>query len=166
MREERDEKCRPILTPTEETQLQRRLINVRRKRSSATCKMDTLTDWINRGEGGHFVIKRLTTDPMIPQPMLDDLRRIAESYIGKSYDLYFDWSDDKIYCSELVWKSFYKMNNFELGDLQKLSDFDLRNEVVKKKMQERYGDKILMDEIVISPAAIFNSGLLKTVKSN
>jgi len=129
-------------------------------------KWTPLTEWINRGEGGHFVIKRLTTDPMIPQPMLDDLREIAESYIGKNYDLYFDWSDDKIYCSELVWKSFYKMNQFELGDLQKLSDFDLTNEVVKKKIEERYGDKIPMDEKVISPEAIFNSGLLKTVKSN
>src|SRR6187549_3837983 len=73
-------------------------------------KWTPLTEWINRGEGGHFVIKRLTTDPMI-----DDLRKIAESYIGKSYDLYFDWSDDKIYCSELVWKSFNKVNSFELG---------------------------------------------------
>lgn len=129
-------------------------------------KWTPLTEWINRGEDGHFVIKRLATDPMIPKPMLDDLRKIAETYIGKDYDLHFDWSDDKIYCSELVWKSFYRMNKFELGSLQKLSDFDLTNEAVKKKMKERYGDKTPMDEIVISPAAIFASGLLKTVKSN
>jgi hypothetical protein len=129
-------------------------------------KWTPLTEWINRGEGGHFVIKRLATDPMIPKPMLDDLRKIAEGYIGKNYDLYFDWSDDKIYCSELVWKSFYELNQFELGDLQKLSDFDLSNEAVKKKLEERYGDKIPMDEKVISPEAIFNSDLLKTVRSN
>jgi hypothetical protein len=129
-------------------------------------KWTPLTEWINRGEDGHFVIKRLTTDPMIPEPMLDDLRKIAESYIAKNYDIYFDWSDDKIYCSELVWKSFYELNQFELGGLQKLSDFDLSNEAVKKKLEERYGDKIPMDEKVISPEAIFNSGLLKTVKSN
>jgi hypothetical protein len=42
----------------------------------------------------------------------------------------------------------------------------LTNEAVKKKMKERYGDKIPMDEIVISPAAIFDSELLKTVKAN
>lgn len=129
-------------------------------------KWTPLSEWINRGEDRHYVIKRLTTDPMIPKPMLDDLRKIAESYIGKNYDLHFDWSDDKIYCSELVWKSFYKMNKFELGDLQKLGEFDLTNEVVKKKMKERYGNNIPMDEIVISPAAIFNSRLLETVKSN
>jgi len=33
-------------------------------------------------------------------------------------------------------------------------------------MKERYGDKIPMDEIVISPAAIFDSELLTTIKSN
>jgi permuted papain-like amidase YaeF/Yiix C92 family enzyme len=129
-------------------------------------KWTPLTEWISRGENGHFVIKRLTTDPMIPEPMLADLRKIAESYIGKSYDIYFDWSDDKIYCSELVWKSFYKMNQFELGDLQKLSDFDLTNDTVKKTLKDRYGEKIPMGEKVISPDAIFNSGLLKTIKSN
>ena len=58
------------------------------------------------------------------------------------------------------------MNKFEIGDLQKLREFDLATEVVKKKMHDRYGDKIPMDELVISPSAIFNSSLLKTVKSN
>ena len=129
-------------------------------------KWTPLTKWINRGENKHFVVKRLTTNPMIPKSMVADLRKIAESYIGKNYDIYFDWSDDKIYCSELVWKSFYKMNKLELGELQKLSDFDLTNEAVKKKLGERYGDKIPMNEKVISPEAIFNSRLLKTVKSN
>jgi hypothetical protein len=129
-------------------------------------KWTPLTEWISRGENGHFVIKRLTTDPMIPEPMVGRLRKIAESYIGKDYDVYFDWSDDKIYCSELVWKSFYKLNKFELGDLQRLSDFDLTSGIVKKKLSERYGEKIPMDEEVISPEAIFNTGLLKTVKSN
>jgi hypothetical protein len=37
---------------------------------------------------------------------------------------------------------------------------------IKKKMKERYGNKIPMNEIVISPAAIFDSELLQTVKIN
>jgi hypothetical protein len=42
----------------------------------------------------------------------------------------------------------------------------LTNEAVKKKIKERYGDKIPTEEIVISPASIFDSELLKTIKSN
>ena len=78
----------------------------------------------------------------------------------------FEWSDDKIYCSELIWKVYQRGTGIELGKLEKLSDFDLTSEAVKKKMQERFGDKIPTEEIVISPLAIFDSELLMTVKTN
>ena len=81
-------------------------------------------------------------------------------------DLTFEWSDDKIYCSELIWKIYQRATGIEIGKLEKLSDFDLTNEAVKQKMMERYGDKIPTNEIVISPASIFDSELLTTVKSN
>ncbi len=50
--------------------------------------------------------------------------------------------------------------------LEKLGEFDLINEVVKQKMHERFGNKIHINEIVISPAAIFDSDLLITISSN
>lgn len=90
----------------------------------------------------------------------------GEKFKGKNYDLTFEWSDNKIYCSELVWKIYQRATGIEIGKLEKLSDFDLTSEVVKKKMKERYGNKIPIDEIVISPAAIFDSELLTTVKEN
>lgn len=91
---------------------------------------------------------------------------MAASLTEKNYDLTFEWSDDKIYCSELIWKIYQQATGIEIGKLEQLSDFDLTNEVVKKKIKERYGNKIPMNEPVISPAAIFNSDLLVTVKSN
>ena len=78
----------------------------------------------------------------------------------------FVWSDDKIYCSELIWKIYQRATGIELGKLQKLSDFDLTNDLVKKKIKERYGDKIPTEEIVILPDALFESELLITVKEN
>lgn len=78
----------------------------------------------------------------------------------------FEWNDDKIYCSELIWKVYQRATGIEIGKLEKLSDFDLTSETVKTKMKERYSNKIPMDEIVISPAAIFDSELLITVKEN
>lgn len=97
---------------------------------------------------------------------LQKMKQEGEKFKGKNYDLTFEWSDDKIYCSELIWKIYQRATGIELGRLEKLSDFDLTDETVKKKMKERYGVKIPMDEIVISPAAIFDSELLITVKSN
>jgi uncharacterized protein YycO len=97
---------------------------------------------------------------------LQKMKQVGDNFNGKNYDLTFEWSDDKIYCSELIWKIYQRATGIEIGKLEKLSDFDLTNEAVKEIMNERYGDKIPTDEIVISPASIFDSELLTTVKSN
>ena len=94
------------------------------------------------------------------------MKQIENQFKGKNYDLTFEWSDNKIYCSELIWKVYQRATGIEIGKLQRLCDFDLTNEVVKNKMKERYGNKIPVNEIVISPEAIFESELLETVKSN
>lgn len=126
-----------------------------------------MTKWIARGKDGHFVIKRLkNADQVLTAETLQKMKQEGEKFKGKNYDLTFEWSDDKIYCSELIWKIYQLATGIEIGKLEKLSDFDLTNEAVKQKMKERYGDKIPMDEIVISPAAIFDSELLTTIKSN
>jgi len=126
-------------------------------------KWTPLDSWIARGEGGHFVIKRCETDPELPEPMLGSLKIAGEKYVGKDYDQNFGWSDDRIYCSELVWKVYHQVTGLDLGELQRLGDFDLSDPLVQKKLKERYGDKLPLDEPVISPARIFESDLLHTV---
>ncbi|MDB4181090.1 YiiX family permuted papain-like enzyme [Flavobacteriaceae bacterium] len=128
-------------------------------------KLTPLIDWINRGENGHYVIKRLeNADQVLTSSTLTKMKQIGEQFKGKPYDIYFEWSDDKIYCSELVWKMYKQATNIEIGQLEQLSDFDLSNEIVKAKMKERYGNNIPMDEKVISPAAMFNSDKLITIE--
>ncbi len=130
-------------------------------------KRTPLDKWIARGQDGKYVIKRLkNADQVLTSATLTKMKQVGDKFNGKNYDLTFEWSDDKIYCSELIWKIYQRATGIEIGKLEKLSDFDLTNEAVKKKMKERYGDKIPTNEIVISPAAIFDSELLMTVKSN
>jgi len=130
-------------------------------------KKTPLDKWIARGEEGHYVIKRLKkADQFLTAETLKKMKREGQKFIGKNYDLTFEWSDDKIYCSELIWKIYQRATGIEIGKLQKLSDFDLTNEVVKQKITERYGEKNPKEEIVISPKAIFDSELLITVKEN
>jgi hypothetical protein len=93
------------------------------------------------------------------------MKTVGNTFKGKDYDLTFEWSDDKIYCAELIWKIYQRAAGIEIGKLQKLSDFDLSNAIVKEKMRERYGEHIPTEEIVISPAAIYESSLLITVKA-
>jgi hypothetical protein len=82
---------------------------------------------------------------------------------GKNYDIYFGWSDETIYCSELVWKLYQRTTALEIGELKPLGSYDLSSPIVKKIMQERYGKKIPMEEQMISPGAIFDSELLELV---
>ena len=52
-----------------------------------------------------------------------------------------------------------------LGRLQHLRDFNLSSPAVQAKLRERYGDKLPLSEMVISPVSIFNSAELVTVLS-
>ena len=130
-------------------------------------KRTPLDKWIARGQDGKYVIKRLkNADQVLTPKVIAKMKQIGNEFNGKNYDLTFEWSDDKIYCSELIWKIYQRATGIEIGKLEELGDFDLTNEVVKNKMKERYGDKIPTEEIVISPASIFDSELLTAVKSN
>ncbi len=128
-------------------------------------KLSPLAEWINRGENGHYVIKRLANaDQVLTSTTLIKMKQVGEKFNGKSYDIYFEWSDDKIYCSELVWKIYKQAVDIEIGQLEQLADFDLSNDIVKAKMKERYGESIPMDEKVISPATMFESDKLITIE--
>lgn len=127
-------------------------------------KLTPLSEWIARGEGGKFAIRRLKNRGKILTPaVLEKMKQVENSFAGKHYDIYFDWSDDNIYCSELVWKVYKEATGLEIGQLEKLRNFDLSSDIVKQKLKERYGDHIPLDENVISPASIYNSELLKPV---
>ena len=133
----------------------------------ATVQFTPLERWIARGEGQHFVIKRLRqANTRLPPAAAAKLKTTALKFAGHQYDLAFGWSDTQIYCSELVWKAYDRALGLQLGKLQKLREFKLGNPAVKAKLRERYGDQIPLDEPVISPAAVFESNLLKTIAKN
>ena len=129
----------------------------------ATVRYTPLANWIARGEGAHYIVRRLKAG--VTPAKANELRSAAEKYANKPYDLYFEWSNERIYCSELVWKAYHEALGVELGVRQKLREFDLSDPVVKAKMRERYGTRVPLDEPVISPAAQFESPLLETVLS-
>ena len=133
--------------------------------AAATVRYTPLEKWIRRGQGGHFVLKRLKdADTQLSPAVIQKLHEVARQLEGRPYDLTFEWSDDRIYCSELVWKIYKRGAGIEIGSLQAVKDFDLEDPVVAAKMRERFGDKIPLIEPVISPAAMFESSLLKTVE--
>lgn len=120
--------------------------------------------FISRGNNKHFVVKRTReTDDVLSPDVVEKIKKEGMKYKGRDYDLYFAWSDDKLYCSELVYKLYKEYAGIEVGRLQKLKSFDLSSNIVKAKLNERYGDNIPFDENVVSPATIFDDPQLFTV---
>lgn len=130
-------------------------------------RLTPLRTWIERGDREHFVAKRLrdAVSRLTPET-LQRMLAAGEHLSGKDYDLYFEWSDDRIYCSELVWKVFERGAGIRLGEQETIADFDLSHPAVQEKVKERYGDQVPLDEVVVSPVAIFNATDLMTVYEN
>jgi hypothetical protein len=130
-------------------------------------KLTPLESWIDRGERGHFVVKRLRdADTVLTASTLQSMRVAGEALTGKDYDLFFEWSDERIYCSELVWKIFERGAGIRLGELETMADFDLSHPTIQAKVKERFGERVPLDEVVVSPAAIFSADNLVTVYEN
>ena len=125
----------------------------------------SIDEFIRRGDNHHYVVKRLKhKEKLITEETLKEMRKLGNSYLGKDYDIQFKWSDDEMYCSELVWKVYERTTGIELGIPQPLKSYSLENDVVKQKMEERYGKDIPWDEPMVAPSSIFEADELEIVK--
>jgi len=131
--------------------------------AGATVRYTPLATWAARGAGGAYTVRRLKQ--RLSTAQATKLRAAAGKYAGRPYDLYFEWSDDRIYCSELAWKMYHDALGIEIGARQQLREFDLTDPAVKAKMRERYGNHVPLKEPVISPGAMYDSPLLETIES-
>lgn len=121
-----------------------------------------LEQFAARSMPGTFLAKRLKT-PVTPEKFRT-ARTWGEAQIGKNYDVRFQWGDDKLYCSELVWK-VYKHAGVELCKPRTFKDYDLNKPSVKKIVDERFGGiaNLPMNEKVVAPSDIAASGLLEDI---
>lgn len=130
-------------------------------------KVTSLDKWITHGDDHHYVVKRLVDrQAELSKDEIDKMRDLGEAWIGKNYDITFEWDDSRIYCSELVWKLYDRGAGIELCALQELRDFDLTSPIVSRIVKERYGKKIPWSEKVVSPGALYDCPQLETVLEN
>ncbi len=123
----------------------------------------SLEDWIESGVNEMYVIKRLIDSTLLGPGEMQSLKNFALSQFGKNYDGVFNWSDKEMYCSELVYKSFWNACHIKLANLLPLRDFNIDGPIVRKIMKERYGNEIPYDEPMVSPEQLFNSSRLMTI---
>ena len=127
-------------------------------------KYTPLQVWISHGKENHFVVTRIKNASKLLTPQtIQKMKSYADGLSNKDYDLYFEWSDNKIYCSELVWKIYKNGAGIELCPLQKLKDFNLKDPKVQAILSERYGKKIPLEESVVAPSNLENAKTVTTI---
>lgn len=137
--------------------------------AAGPVKLTPLGKFIKGSAGGRLVVKRLKKWSRRPPPKeLAALNEWLFSKLGKDYDIYFEWSDSALYCSEYVWKAYYEALSWHpvLSRPQKFSDLKLDGPLAKRLIDKRYGaagKKLDPEEPIVTPVALLNSGLLLTV---
>ncbi len=130
-------------------------------------KLTPIENWIMQGKNNKYIVKRLKKAKFfLTDSTLQKMKDYGHNFLNKNYDGYFNWSDEQIYCSELVWKIYKNATNIELCNLVKLKSFNLNNEKVKAILNQRYGKNIPLEEDVVAPSQIIDSEILETVFDN
>jgi uncharacterized protein YycO len=126
-------------------------------------KITPLNVWITRGENNKYKVYRAITP--LSNTDLNTMYKYCLTQKGKHYDTKFQWDDNKIYCSELVWYT-YKSIGVELSTPSTFSDFNIKSEEIKTEITRRYGDKFVETEPVVSPQCLVESDYLYEIFSN
>lgn len=131
-----------------------------------------LASFVTRGKKQQFVVKRLREDAVpLREIELAALREALNGHYGKNYDIFFEWADDEIYCSEFVWKAYSRALSenaypFFLSPIQRFRDLKLDGPAMKELIKKRYhaiGKELNLDEPVVTPVGLFESEKLRTV---
>jgi hypothetical protein len=129
-------------------------------------KKTLLNNWITHGIDSKYLVMRLKDSTLLVKSSLDKMKSYGENLFKKDYDIYFEWSDENIYCSEYVWKIYKNGANIELCNLEKLKSFNLNDYRVKAILSERYGKNIPLNEDVVAPSQLAKSNKLVTIFDN
>ena len=126
-----------------------------------------LAAWQARGVDGHYVVMRLKDDRALTREALEAMLQSGTALEGKPYDLWFQWSDSHIYCSELVWKMYMRGAGIELAALRPFKAYDnVKHPEVQRLADERYPGVIPWDEEAVAPSDLMQSPLLYVVFAN
>ena len=80
-------------------------------------KYTPLYEWVQRGREESFAVYRLKDNTGV-KPFI----AAAEKYLGKPYDVRYRMDEEKIYCSELIYKAYFQAVGIKLGELKTLGE--------------------------------------------
>jgi hypothetical protein len=121
-------------------------------------RLTRLERWSTQGRKEEFAVCRLKSTF---QPKVDAMITAAEKFIGLPYDIQYEMDDEKIYCSELIYKGFLKASGERMGKTVKLGDLDWRPH--EKVIRAIAGDPLPLDREMITPRDLAKAEQLEAV---
>lgn len=118
-----------------------------------------LREFLSRGGNGGFAVYRLGPNDKLAVP---EMVEAARAFLGRPYDVRYRMDDEKIYCSELIYKAFHQATNGNsLGSLQRLGDLNWQPYVEAIKYFE--GGPVPLEREMITPLGMAKADQLKLV---
>ncbi len=120
-------------------------------------KETDLGEWIERGRAGRFSAYRLRDDLAARSGRII---ACALGYLGRPYDVHYEFDDSKIYCSELTYKAVEQATGVKLGRKQRIGDLNWKPYEIYMLSIE---NPIPMERELITPRALSEAPELKKV---
>lgn len=112
------------------------------------------TAWQRRGRGREFAVRR-AREPL-DAAALAGLLAEGERFVGRAYDARFEWNDDRLYCSELVWLVFERALQIRLVEPERWRDLRLSSSA-RRLARSRLGRLPPADGELVTPVALMES---------
>lgn len=128
-------------------------------------KITPLPQFIARSPKSFYAMRLKEADKHIDAETIRKAQQYGNSLLGKNYDGQFRWSDDRIYCSELVWKIYNKAAGIELCKPRPFKSYNLKHPTVQNLVKSRYGSAQALpnNELAVAPSDLAESSLLEEV---
>ena len=121
-----------------------------------TLVLTPLDEFISRGEGGRYWLKRSEKD---------NIKIKYGNYLGIPYDLAFKFDNGKFYCSELIYDIYKNQFGIELCEPKKVQEYLILGSDKLPKIEEAMKKRgIVKEQYAVAPVDVFKSKHLKKVK--
>lgn len=117
--------------------------------------------WIMRGRDAKFSAYRLEDKY---KNIIPSFINETKKYLGRPYDIQYELDDEKIYCSELVYKSFKDATQEKLGKLIKLKELNWEDH--REFIESIETDGVPFEREMITPSDLSKATQLIKVYSN
>jgi hypothetical protein len=119
-----------------------------------------LDRWFTQGWKGYYAHYR---PKGVSRRRIREVVKAAGALVGKTYDLQYQLSDEKIYCSELVYKGFLRGAKMEIGRPQKLGD--LKWQTHEGFIRLLAGGGLPLERMIVTPVSVASSSHLNLIAS-